>query len=206
MTEKPMSNEPVVDATRKKGRKQVLEPEQWVDRYADYLFNYALIRLNDEELARDLVQDTFLSALEKTDTFRGESTERTWLNAILKYKVIDIYRKRSNRLSPENNAAGGDKEKDLFDPDLHNWKREHWPVPFSVEEPNALHHKEFMQVLQRCMKKLPPLWLSVFTMKHMDDEVAENICKDLRITSSNFWVVMHRAKVSLRACLQKNWI
>jgi RNA polymerase sigma-70 factor (ECF subfamily) len=73
-------------------------------------------------------------------------------------------------------------------------------------EHDPLHNKEFMSVLEQCMQKLPPLWLSVFTLKHMDDEVTENICKALRITSANFWVVMHRAKVNLRSCLQKNWI
>jgi len=75
--------------------KSNLQPHLWVDLHADYLYDYALKRLNDGDLARDLVQETFLAALEKIRTFKGESTERTWLTAIIKYKVIDIYRKKS---------------------------------------------------------------------------------------------------------------
>ncbi len=182
-----------------------LQPHLWVDLHADYLYAYALRRLNDDELARDLVQETFLSALEKTSSFKGNSTERTWLTAIIKYKVIDVYRKK-NRLMSRNAADVKEQDMEFFDPDLNNWKKEHWPAPFGIEEQDPLHHKEFNIILQKCMAKLPPLWLSVFTMKHLDETVTVTICKELKITSANFWVIIHRAKVNLRSCMQKNWI
>jgi len=182
-----------------------LRPHLWVDLHADYLYAYALKRLNDDELARDLVQETFLSALEKTNNFKGNSTERTWLTAIIKYKVIDVYRKKT-RLLNRNIIRDTEHEMEFFDPNLNNWKKEHWPTLFGIEEQDPLHNKEFNMVLQKCMKRLPVLWHSVFTMKHLDDDVAETICKELKITSANFWVIIHRTKVSLRACLQKNWI
>jgi RNA polymerase sigma-70 factor (TIGR02943 family) len=185
--------------------KSNLQPHLWVDLHADYLYAYALKRLNDVDLARDLVQDTFLAALEKTSTFKGDSTERTWLTAIIKYKVIDIYRKKTRQIS-RNAISNTAQEAEFFDPDLTNWKKEHWPVPFGIEEQDPLHNKEFNLILQKCMAKLPPLWLSAFTMKHMDDNVTVTICKELKITAANFWVIMHRAKVNLRSCLQKNWI
>ena len=183
-----------------------LEPKKWVELYADYLYNYALGRLNDEETARDLVQDTFLSALEKTSSFRGDSTERTWLTAIIKYKIIDVYRRQSRGLSVKKGDAFGDDENEFFDADLNHWKKEHWPAPFGVEQYDPLNNKEFMSTLQRCLTKLPPLWNSVFKMKHIDDEQTDEICKEMRISASNFWVIIHRAKVNLRSCLQKNWI
>jgi RNA polymerase sigma factor (sigma-70 family) len=74
----------------------LLDPHKWVDNYADYLYAYAISRINDEEQARDLVQEVFLAALERADKFEGKSTERTWLTAILKNKIVDIYRKRSS--------------------------------------------------------------------------------------------------------------
>src|ERR1700710_1745409 len=74
------------------------EPRHWVERYADHLYSYAFARLDDEEQARDLVQETFLAALEKLSQFQGNSSERTWLTAILKYKVIEVYRKRNSGL------------------------------------------------------------------------------------------------------------
>ena len=73
--------------------KHFLNPEKWVSLYADYLFNYAIGRINDRDLAKDLVQDTFFSALKAKNNFKGESSERTWLIAILKRKIIDYYRK-----------------------------------------------------------------------------------------------------------------
>lgn len=181
-----------------------LNPHQWVNNHADYLYAYALRRINDDEQARDLVQEVFLAALEKADRFEGRSSERTWLTAILKNKIIDIYRKRSSGL---NKAAKTDEKayEDFFYDDGH-WREEHWPKEFGVEDQDPLHNKEFNRVLQQCMQKLPALWLAVFTMKHMEEESSENICKQLKVTSANFWVIIHRAKLNLRACLQKNWI
>lgn len=193
------------DTTDLAGKHQ-LAPENWVAKYADYLYGYALTRLNDDEMARDLVQETFLAALEKQDNFRGDSSERTWLTAIIKYKIIDIYRKKGSAFKAKDEYGTPPTEEEFFDEDYHHWKKEHWPAPFGIEEHDPLNNKEFMNVLQDCLHKLPPLWIAVFRMKHMDGDGTEIICEQLRISSSNFWVIIHRAKVNLRSCLQKNWI
>ncbi len=190
-----------IDATHLSAHE--LKPHLWVTLHADHLYTYAYRRLNDEEVARDLVQETFLAALEKVSTFKGDSTERTWLTAIIKYKLIDMYRKKARTAKKVQQSA---KEDYFFDPDLNNWKREHWPAPFGIEDHDPLNNKEFNKVLQECLQKLPALWMAVFTMKHVDEEVTDVICKELSISSSNFWVIIHRAKVNLRSCLQKNWI
>jgi RNA polymerase sigma-70 factor (TIGR02943 family) len=183
------------------------DPRVWVARHADYLYKYALTRISDEHTARDLVQETFLAALERMDRFEGKSSERTWLTAILKNKVIDIYRKKASGLAKEPGVTLAEQEiDDFFEPDACNWKPDHRPLEFCIEQPDHYESKEFQLILQLCMKKLPSLWLSVFTMKHMDDEPTDAICNDLRITPSNFWVIIHRTKLSLRECLQKNWI
>nr|WP_229704644.1 sigma-70 family RNA polymerase sigma factor [Mucilaginibacter phyllosphaerae] len=183
-----------------------LDPHNWVKHYADYLYLYTITRIKDEEQARDLVQETFLSALEGMERFAGKSSERTWLTAILKNKIIDTYRKRSSGLKivdvnePESTAP------DFFEADNGHWKKEYAPVSFSMGSEEGLYNKEFNQILQKCMQKLPALWMAVFTMKHLDDATTNNICDELKITASNFWVIIHRAKLNLRACLQKNWI
>jgi RNA polymerase sigma-70 factor (ECF subfamily) len=183
------------------------DPHVWVARHADYLYKYALARINDQELARDLVQETFLAALERLQKFEGKSTERTWLTAILKNKIVDVYRKKASAFVKEPGVAAAEQETDdFFEPDAHNWKPDHRPAEFGIEQTDYLESKEFELILQRCLRKLPSLWLSVFTMKHLDDEHTDIICSDLRITPSNFWVIIHRAKLSLRECLQKNWI
>jgi len=199
-----MHSEPIVDTAVKPGKHQ-LDPEKWVDLYSDFLFSYAYSRINDEEMARDLVQETFMAALEKASAFRGESSERTWLTAIIKYKVIDVYRKKSRAFTAKEGHDLTTDEEEFFDPELNNWKREHWPEPFVCTGGDVLENKEFMRILQTCLQKLPSLWMSVFRLKHMDDEKTEDICKALRLSPSNYWVIIHRAKVNLRSCLQKNW-
>jgi len=182
-------------------------PNLWVDLYADYLFTYACMRINDKEQARDLVQETFLGALERLEKFDKLSSEKTWLTAILKNKIFDVYRKKSSGLNNQSHLEmSGSQTEDFFDPENGHWNEQHYPESFAIEQHDTLQNKEFQDVLQSCMKKLPPLWASVFTMKHMDDESSEIICKELRLTSSNYWVIIHRAKVHLRSCLQKNWI
>ncbi|MEO7214561.1 MAG: sigma-70 family RNA polymerase sigma factor [Mucilaginibacter sp.] len=182
-------------------------PHLWVDQYADYLFAYACLRIDDSELARDLVQDTFLGALERLEKFDRQCLEKTWLTAILKNKIFDVYRKKASGLKrqPLLTATAPDSD-EFFDQEDGHWKEEHCPASFAIEQPDALQNKEFQGVLQSCMKKLPPLWASVFTMKHMDDESSETICTGLCLTSSNYWVIIHRSKVHLRSCLQKNWM
>lgn len=78
---------------------ETLNPHSWVNKYANYLYTYAIYRINDSDLARDLVQETFLAGLESKDKFEGRSTEKTWLTAILKNKIVDIYRSKSKRSS-----------------------------------------------------------------------------------------------------------
>lgn len=188
-------------------KENFIDPHQWVDKYADYLYSYAITRITDEEQARDLVQETFLAALEKAEKFEGRSSERTWLTGILKNKVVDVYRKKSSGFakSQEAQAALYDQESFFHAEDGH-WQAAHQPQVFGIEQYDLLINKEFNHILRQCMQKLPALWLSVFTMKHMDDQATENICSDLKVTASNFWVIIHRAKVHLRSCLQKNWM
>ena len=196
MSQQEMTNDQAVRTVKP-------EPHFWVDRYADQLYSYAFARLDHEEQARDLVQETFLAALEKVGEFRGKSSERTWLTAILKYKIIDIYRKRNSGL--HSRMTDEEPEVEFFERGNGHWKEEYCPVPLRAEGVDLLANKELAAILKKCLQRLPALWLSVFTMKHMDDAATETICKELKVTPSNFWVIIHRAKLNLRACIQKSW-
>ena len=183
-----------------------IDPQQWVDGHADYLYAYAVARLGDEEQAKDLVQETFLAALERVDQFEGRSSERTWLTAIIKNKIMDVYRKKSSAWQTMVSSSKGDTDNtDFFDADNGHWKEQYYPKAFGIENYDQLANKEFNHIVERCMKKLPALWLSVFTMRHIDELATDEICGHLNVTPSNFWVIIHRTKVNLRACLEKNW-
>jgi RNA polymerase sigma-70 factor (TIGR02943 family) len=184
----------------------LLKPHDWVKAHADYLYAFARARIADEEQAKDLVQETFLAALQRADSFAGKSSERTWLTAILKNKIIDVYRKKSSVIFSSSITDAERDQQDFFDPSDGHWNVAHRPETMGMEENHSLENKEFNRILKLCMEKLPALWLAVFTMKHIDDETSETICTELKVTSSNFWVIIHRTKLNLRACLQKNWI
>ncbi|CAH0273239.1 MULTISPECIES: sigma-70 family RNA polymerase sigma factor [unclassified Pedobacter] len=179
------------------------DPISWVEKYADYLYGFAMSRLRDEDVAKDLVQDTFLAGLQRLNRFEGNSEEKTWLTAILKNKIADFYRKRS----AINLKAVGieDERQDFFDAESGHWTEKDYPRAFGLEVDNPLMMKELGNILNECLAKLPGLWFSVFSMKHMDDLASELICTELKLTAANFWVIMHRTKLNLRACLQKNW-
>ena len=180
-------------------------PHHWVMKYADYLYDYCLSRLNDTELAKDLVQETFLAALEKVENFEGKSTEKTWLTSILKNKIIDIYRRKSSPLSNLHCNSGCEINHDFFQQEDGHWNVEQRPREFGISDRHSIDNKEFRHILQKCLQKLPPLWHAIFTMKFMDDQEAVKICSELKVSSSNYWVIIHRAKVNLRDCLQRNW-
>ncbi|MDB5282421.1 MAG: putative polymerase sigma factor [Bacteroidota bacterium] len=188
-----------------------LEPEKWIERYADALFSYTFSRINRQDVAEDLVQDTFFSALKAKDTFRNDSSEKTWLIAILKRKIIDYYRKKSTQ--NELNIFDKPEEKDgfmnhFFDSEPQydgHWNNASAPKEWKKDFDTKLESDEFYEILNGCLGKLPEKWAAVFTLKNMDDLDSEEICKELGISPSNYWVLMHRAKLQLRECMDVNW-
>jgi RNA polymerase sigma-70 factor (TIGR02943 family) len=182
---------------------QTLSPDNWVANYADMLFAYARPRVNDTQVAEDLVQETFLSAWKAREGFKGEASEKSWLFTILKNKIIDHYRKKAKDLIQTGNEK--DATDAFFDQHEH-WTDQDGPSNWSTAASDPLQQKEFYTVFEKCKKKLQVLQQSVFIMKYIDDLSADEICKALNITPSNYWVLIHRAKLGLRACLEKNWI
>ncbi len=187
-----------------------LEPEKWIERYSDLLFNYTLTRLNKREVAEDLVQETFLSALKGRDGFKGDASEKTWLIAILKRKIIDHYRKKStqNELNIFDKNASDDFMAHFFDGDggqNGHWTDKSSPRDWKKDLQPGVESDEFNSILKGCLGKLPEKWSAVFVLKNMEDLDANEICKELGITPSNYWVLMHRAKLQLRECMETNW-
>jgi RNA polymerase sigma-70 factor (TIGR02943 family) len=188
----------------------MLEPQHWVERYGDYLFNFAIVRVNDRVKAEDLVQETFLAGLKAKDSFKGKSTERTWLTSILKRKVIDIYRKQySSRESSldayEQDVSDGDFYRSE-DPFKGHWLEGKGPNSHSLLPDGEMEQEELASFIQLCIKGLPPQLASAFTMKMIDEDDSDTICKELGITPSNLWVMMHRARLRMRECLENKWL
>ena len=179
-----------------------LNISQWVNDYGDQLYRYALPRVNDSEIAKDLVQDTFLAAWRNVEKYKGEASEKNWLFTILKNKIIDHYRKASTRNEERMNDLN--EEAYYFNNDGH-WSEQASPNDWGVDYNDQINPKEFYEILEKCKKKLKEIQNAVFSMKYLEGFESDEICKELNITPSNYWVLLHRAKVQLRACLEKNW-
>ena len=179
-----------------------LHPNNWVDKYADYLFRYALNKVSDYAVAEDLVQETFLSAWKARDKFEGRSSEKTWLSSILKNKIIDYYRKT---LVKDENIAGKKETPISFFSDNGNWIPENSGNDWNMDVSAQLDTQEFFEAFNRCVENIKGKGKIAFSLKYLDDEKADYICKELNITPTNYWVIIHRAKLELRRCLDLTW-
>ena len=173
-----------------------------VESLRPYLLRFAALQLRDAAAAEDAVQDALLAALAGEANFAGRSNLRTWLTGILKHKIVDTIRRQSRERPVSDLAADREDEFDsLFD------RRGHWEeAPDAWEQPEgALGQKQFLAALEACLRALPQRTAQVFMMReHLGLETSE-ICKELGITSTHCWVMLHRARMALRLCLELNW-
>jgi RNA polymerase sigma-70 factor, ECF subfamily len=183
------------------------DPERWVELHGDYLFSYAMMRLRDATKAEDAVQETFLAALKGGGSFAGRSAEKSWLVGILKNKISDYYRKASRETSFTDMEFYSNEERDSFVGDgvfKDSWNHEHGPRDWS--SPGAsLDSEVFWQTFRDCSNKLPKSVGTVFTLREVDGIESREICAMLNISESNLWVMLHRARMALRRCMEVNW-
>jgi len=180
------------------GNIAMLNPQKWVSNYADLLYGFAFTRLRSKDLAEDLIQDTFIAALKAKNNFKGGSSESTWLISILRNKITDYYRKSSTR-----NEVPMIEDSSFFEDENGSWKQSKIPEPWDISG-ETLDGDLFNTKLKKCVANLPTKNSAVFTLKYLDGESTEDLCKELEISSSNYWVIMHRTKLMLRDCLQKS--
>ncbi|MEO9021999.1 MAG: sigma-70 family RNA polymerase sigma factor [Ginsengibacter sp.] len=179
----------------------------WVEEYSDKMYSWALYKTNSEETAEDLVQETFMAAFQSFGKFEEKSNPITWLLGILNHKIADYFRKSyrqptvnesERRFKPGNNFLDT-----FFDAD-GSWVKEQRPGTWS-EDTHLLDNTEFVETLQACMNKLPSNWFAAINLKYLEEKKGEQICQELQITTTNFWQILHRAKLQLRKCLEVHW-
>lgn len=180
-----------------------VDPSLWLDEYGDILYKYAVARVKSQELAEDLVQEALLSGIKAYDRFEGRCTVKTWLVGILKNKIIDHFRSVSRKGIPD----------DLDDKDVHTqnyfnsfgiWRviLENW-----ADSPDEiLEKRDFYKVFEGCLGKLPEQSRKAFLMKMSGEKESAEVCNILGISSSNYWVLLYRARLALRECIEINWI
>lgn len=185
-----------------------VDPAVWVDEHGDFLFRFALFRLRDETAAEDAVQETLLSAIQSLNSYGGKSTERTWLTGILKHKIIDHCRKSSKQIQFTDEDTDLSGVERLFErPDQWDghWGNSFRPVDPEQSPEEVVERGDFWNVINGCMSALPMRVANVFTLREMDGLTSEEICAALGLSASNFWVIMHRARLQLRRCVEIKW-
>lgn len=181
-----------------------VDPYRWVDDHGDCLYRYALARVRTPEVAEDLVQETLLVAVRSQDRFAGRSTERSWLVGILKNKIVDYYRKLGRETSFTDMEFLKDECSHKF-VEQGFWNHDLGPHEWRPEADEVMHKGEFWQTMRDCLSKLPQRVADVFMLREMDDVPSKEICAMLSISESNLWVMLHRARMALRECLEMNW-
>ncbi len=189
-------------------KSQIDNPENWVDEYGDFLYRYALSKVKDPSIAEDLVQETFLAALKARQNFQGRSTVRTWLIGILKHKIVDHIRRKireqtSDKVESLIDATANDSGDARFN-GRGGWKNP--PAKWAANPTNLYEQKEFIDILYHCLGELPERQAKVFMMREIDESSTDEICKALGISATNSWVILYRARVLLRQCLEIKWL
>ena len=173
-----------------------------VEQLRPLLLRFALGQLRNPAWAEDAVSDTVLAALEKRQAFAGHSQLKTWLIGILKHKLIDQLRRHAREATLLSDDDVADVDAQLFD------QRGGWliaPKAWGEGPDDQLSQREFFVVLEACVEHLPPSQARVFMMREWLELDATEVCKTLAITSTNLWVLLHRARLRLRECLQTSW-
>ena len=173
----------------------------WLTEFGDELYSWAFYKTSNKEIAEDLVQETFIAAFINFTNFQEKSTPKTWLFSILKNKIIDFYRKKSKEfsISYEEYNQPIQQTDDLFD------EEDRWKEVSDITSQNWLDNPEFVSILSKCKEKLPENWQFIIQAKFVLNQESKQICQELAISTSNYWQIMHRAKLGLKKCIELNW-
>ncbi|MFY0992082.1 sigma-70 family RNA polymerase sigma factor [Halomonas sp. C05BenzN] len=199
----------MTDETILQGDDGMTEPVTRMERLTAVrprLLSFARLHLRDNALAEDAVQEALMAAIEKDDAFAGRSGYETWVFGILKYKILDTLRaqKRQGKWQPLEEESDDDAIDRQFQ---RNGRWQDAARPASWGEPETIFENElFWQVFDACMIALPDNVARVFSLRELMGLSTEEICREIGIKENNCWVILHRARLRLRACLEKGWL
>jgi RNA polymerase sigma-70 factor (TIGR02943 family) len=180
------------------------DPGRWVDEHGGCLYGYALTRVRVPEVARDLVQETFLVGIRSLEKFAGRSSERSWLVGILKNKILDYLRTAHRETSFRDMDFLADQGSQSFDADAR-WNCLNNAQQWGTKAEEVAHKTEFWQTMRDCLSKLSRRHSVVFMLREIDCMSTQEICRTLSISEDNLWVMLHRARIALRESLERNW-
>lgn len=181
---------------------------EWVYQYTDDLVNWAYFKTKDRALAEDLIQETFISAHKNIDKFQNKSQPKTWLFSILRNKIADHYRNKMQKYTMRESDFFQAEDNTILDRifnDSKQWNDTSKPQTWNNNEEELLDNEEFNHVLKKCLEGLNEKSFMAVQLKYLEEKKGKDICQELNITPSNFWQLLHRAKLQVRECIETNW-
>lgn len=182
--------------------KPVADPAEWLCQYGDSFYAYAYSRLHDANAAEEVVQETFLAGIRHLKSYRGESSQKSWLITILRRKIVDHVRVRDRF---ENRRASDDEMDScpIVSSSDGDWRID--PADCSSIPEAVASFNELWDRLHHCLDELSESQRSAFVLRELEHLEADEICKLLEIKPSNLWVRLHRARLKLAACVGELW-
>jgi RNA polymerase sigma-70 factor (ECF subfamily) len=170
--------------------------DRWVEAHAADLYRFAVLRLRQRADAEDAVQETLLAAIAGRAPCRGDASERTWLVGILRHKIVDLLRRRSREAPPDS------AEPDWWDAQ-GRWLRP--PRAWGDDPHEANEQDELRTIMRGCLAALPARQAQALILRLVDGLDPEPAARALAVSAGNLAVLLHRARLRLRECLERRW-
>lgn len=170
------------------------------------MHRFATLQLSDAHLADDAVQEALIGAMKNVSSFGGRAALKNWVFAILKNKIADILRQKQRLVNASSLLHENDENEDfseLFDT-KGMWQSDERPVAWANPE-ESMRQGQFWRVFEACLENLPGHQARVFMMREFVELDSHEICASVDITVSNLNVMLHRARLRLRECLESHW-
>lgn len=170
------------------------------------MIKFATLQLGDSNLAEDAVQEALIGALKNASSFGGRAALKTWIFAILKYKIADTLRYKQRVVNTSSLLREEDEDEalsELFDRKGY-WQQDERPVAWGNPEA-SLREKHFWSMFEACLERLPPKQARVFMMREFIELDADEICAKMNLSTSNLHVLLHRSRLRLRECIENKW-
>lgn len=180
-------------------------PDDHIATLRPKLIAFARLQLRDSVAAEDIVQDTLVTALEKHDTFAGRSAFETWVFGILKNKLLERLRQQRRYVAWQDDDQNDEDALESLFQGNGRWQASNRPKPWGDPD-QVLENTTFWKVLDACLIALPANTARVFSMRELMELSTQEICQILDITETNCWVILHRARLKLRDCIEKGWL
>lgn len=206
-TSVPMKGESTFIARLRRGDGKAFD--ELVNQHHDAMIRIAMGYVADREVAKEVVQDAWMAVIEGLDRFEGRSSLRTWIFGIMihKAKHRGVREKRHTTFSAFESID--DDNEEAVDPSRFQRSGEwvgHWilpPQPWDDRTPEKLlASRQAVNAMQQAIGALSVPLKKVLILRDVEGVEAKEVCELLKITETNLYVRLHRARERVRGAVE----